>query len=102
MELGHLPVPARPERAGCMAGSGESDFRVVSGLAACACDGYIQCRIVARLRACAIYCRDHHAALRMAVCVRFHGTGWHRVARAVADSLPAAALESLVARGRIC
>src|ERR1700693_228028 len=84
-----------------MAGCGKSGLRMVSGIPARARDGDIQCRLLARIRARAVYCRHNHVALWMAVCVRFHGTGGDRMARAVVDSLPAAAPESVVERGRV-
>ena len=73
--LGTLPLSARPQRAGRLAGRGESDLRMVSGIPARAGDGNIQRRVIARLRARALYCCDYHAALRMALCVRFHRAG---------------------------
>src|SRR5258708_39196069 len=101
MEFGKLPVPARPERAGRLAGCGEGCLGVVPRIAARAGDGHLQLRNIARLGAGADYRRADHQALRLAQRLRLYGIGWTGVAVGLVDFVSAAALESLAALGRI-
>src|ERR1700688_3183750 len=95
MELGSLPVPARVNRTGSVAGRVESGYGVVSGISTRARDGDLQCRDLARLAAGAYNRRVAHDPLWLAIRVRLHGpAGLHLVGRLV-DSVSAATPEPL-------
>src|ERR1700683_1011939 len=101
MEPGSLPLLAGIDRTGSLAGCVESSHRVVSRISTCAGNGDLQRRNFARLAAGANNGGVSHHPLRLAVRICLHGIGRNHLVGSVADSVSAAASESLAQAKRI-